>query len=220
MIKWQIWLIAGAIFLLFFIFSKKFRTFVVTTVIVGSLIAVAYYFYLQSIPHKPSYNPKHYLINIITPCKVSSKYEAQVLQWCGLITHYAKIEGLDPNLVAAVITKESRGNPEACNPEACNPAGHMMINNIEICGSKSGAIGLMQIMPSDGLAAVHPCGCFTTRPPALELLNPEVNIAYGTDMLSASNAAADPRNALFSYGPANVGYAYADDVLATYYANQ
>ncbi len=158
---------------------------------------------------KPSKNPADYPLNN-TPCEVNASYGSTVLQWCGLITYYAKARGLDPNFIAAVITQESGGNPEACDPN-----GHMVVNGIAICGSSSGAIGLMQVMPSDGLSGSK-YSVFKNRPTSLQLLNPELNIAYGTKMLSSGGAATNPREALFHYGPANVGYYYADIVMSIY----
>ena len=70
-------------------------------------------------------------------CSVSSAYPDSILQWCDLITLYADENGLDPNLLAAVMLQESGGNPDAY--------------------SHSGAVGLMQIMPRDGIAASFQC---------------------------------------------------------------
>jgi hypothetical protein len=53
--------------------------------------------------------------------------------------------------------------------------------------SSSGAIGLMQVMPRDGIAATFFCGdqaCFSKRPSSDELLDPDFNIAYGTRLLA------------------------------------
>jgi hypothetical protein len=51
-----------------------------------------------------------------------------VLRWESLIVRYAEERNLDPDFIAAVIWKESKGNPEA--------------------RSIVGAVGLMQLMPS------------------------------------------------------------------------
>ena len=137
-------------------------------------------------------------------CNLSSGYSQEVRQWCGLIEEYSRQAGLEPNLVAAVITQESGGNPRAY--------------------SSSGAVGLMQVMPRDGLAAGFMCingPCFASRPSMEELYNPEFNISYGTKMLSGLvNKYGSIREALVAYGPRDVGYYYADKVLAIYNNNR
>ncbi len=133
-------------------------------------------------------------------CSISPRYPDKVRRWCALIEQYAAENGLDPNLIAAVILQESGGNPEAY--------------------SKSGAVGLMQVMPRDGLAANFMCKngpCFASRPSMDELFDPEFNIAYGTRMLAGLiKRTGDVREALRAYGPINVGYYYADLVLKIY----
>jgi hypothetical protein len=135
--------------------------------------------------------------NTSQDCAVSKKYPEKVLQWCGMITQYAKKRGLEPDLVAAVILQESGGNPGAY--------------------SSSGAVGLMQIMPRDGLAAGFTCKngpCFGNRPSSVELEDPEYNIAYGTKLLSSlEQKYGSLREALKAYGPMDMGYGYADIVL-------
>ena len=101
-------------------------------------------------------------------CRVSTRFPESVLQWCGLITLYADKSGLSPDLIAAVILQESGGKPQAY--------------------SHSGAVGLMQVMPRDGLAAKFMCKngpCFRDRPTIEELRNPEFNIHYGTKLLAS-----------------------------------
>lgn len=133
-------------------------------------------------------------------CNVSKQYPPTILQWCDLITHYAERRGLPPDLVAALIWQESGGNPLAY--------------------SRSGAVGLMQVMPHDGLAASFNCvngPCFKDRPSTAELKDPEFNVSYGTKMLAGLvNKRGNLREALKSYGPMNVGYYYADKVLGIY----
>lgn len=137
-------------------------------------------------------------------CQVSSQYPNEIYQWCGLITHFANQAGLSPDLVAAIIYQESGGNPEAY--------------------SKSGAVGLMQVMPRDGIARQFQCingPCFSNRPTIDELRNPEFNIQYGTQMLRRlEDHTGDIREALRSYGPMDVGYYYADKVLGIYQAHK
>jgi soluble lytic murein transglycosylase-like protein len=133
-------------------------------------------------------------------CQVSDKFPSKILQWCELITSYAIQNSLSPDLIASVIWQESGGNPTAY--------------------SKSGAVGLMQVMPKDGKAAAFMCvngPCFSNRPSTAELNDPEFNVAYGTEMLAELyQRRGTIRDALMSYGPMNVGYYYADKVLNIY----
>ena len=133
-------------------------------------------------------------------CQINKNFPNNLLQWCNLITKYANQNQVDPNLIAAMIWQESGGDPEAY--------------------SKSGAVGLMQIMPRDGLAANFQCingPCFKSRPTIQELLDPEYNIQFGTKMISnLINRHGNERDALKAYGPMNVDYYYADIVLGIY----
>ena len=133
-------------------------------------------------------------------CQVSPSFPSSVLQWCDLITRYADSHGLEPDLVAGLILQESGGDPTAY--------------------SKSGAVGLMQVMPKDGLAADFMCPngpCFSGRPSTEKLQDPEFNIAYGTKMLAdLLEKYGNLRDALRSYGPMDVGYYYADKVLGIF----
>jgi hypothetical protein len=133
-------------------------------------------------------------------CVVSSKFPPAILQWCELITRYAKKRGLPPDLVAALIWQESGGDPLAY--------------------SGSGAVGLMQVMPRDGLAASFTCAggpCFSGRPTIRELQDPEYNIAYGTKLFAGLlGRHGDIREALKYYGPRDVGYYYADKVFGLF----
>ena len=130
-------------------------------------------------------------------CSISPNYPQSILQWCQLIERYARDNGLDPNLVSAVMLQESAGSPDAY--------------------SKSGAVGLMQVMPRDGKAAGFMCKngpCFADRPSMNELFDPEYNVAYATRMLAdLISRHGDVRNALRAYGPMDVGYYYADLVI-------
>ncbi|MEW5872698.1 MAG: transglycosylase SLT domain-containing protein [Chloroflexota bacterium] len=133
-------------------------------------------------------------------CAVSDRFPGSVLQWCELITSYANQHGLPPDLVAALIWQESGGDPVAY--------------------SRSGAVGLMQVMPRDGLAAAFTCvngPCFSNRPSTEQLKDPEFNIAYGTKMLAGLvKRYGDLREALHSYGPMDGGYSYADKVMGLF----
>jgi hypothetical protein len=136
-------------------------------------------------------------------CRVSSSFPQGILQWCELITRYADQHSLDPNLIAAVMLQESGGQ--------------------HLAYSHSGAVGLMQVMPRDGIAQKFMCKngpCFTNRPTISELEDPDFNIAYGTRMLAGLNSRfGNIRDALKSYGPMDVGYSYADKVLAIFERN-
>jgi soluble lytic murein transglycosylase-like protein len=133
-------------------------------------------------------------------CQVNRNYPGKILQWCELITEYALRRGIEPDLLAALILQESGGNPEAY--------------------SHSGAVGLMQVMPRNGLAASFMCSngpCFQNRPTIAELKDPEFNISYGTKMLAGlKKKHGNIRDALKYYGPADVGYYYSDIVLSLY----
>lgn len=135
-----------------------------------------------------------------TDCQVSGSFPDKILRWCDQITKFAEKNDLDPDLVAALVLQESGGNPSAY--------------------SKSGAVGLMQVMPRDGLAAGFSCvngPCFANRPSINQLEDPNFNIQYGTNMLAGLiDKHGDVREALKAYGPMNVGYYYADIVLGLF----
>jgi len=134
----------------------------------------------------------------------ADQYPENIQPWCDMIEASTQKYELDPFLVAAVITQESGGNPDAY--------------------SDSGAVGLMQVMPRDGLAATCE-GCFnaqgvnyfTDRPTMAELFDPAFNIDCGSEYLAGRIAAwGSIREGVFHYGPSDVGYTYADKVLAIY----
>ena len=156
----------------------------------------------QSIPANIPSNSDQYQTDssIITNCNLNLSYPDEVLQWCEFITKYSLQQGLDPNLVAALVLQESGGNYLAM--------------------SHSGAVGLMQVMPRDGIAASFSCAngpCFANRPTISELRDPEFNISYGTNMLSnLLSRYGSMREALRAYGPMDMGYFYADKVLGIY----
>lgn len=135
-----------------------------------------------------------------SPCKISGKFSTNILQWCQEISFYSTQFGLPPDLVASVMLQESGGNPMAY--------------------SHSGAVGLMQIMPRDGIAESFICingPCFKNRPTIKELQDPVFNIEYGTRMLAGLiSKYGNFRDALKFYGPMDVGYSYADKVLAIF----
>jgi soluble lytic murein transglycosylase-like protein len=133
-------------------------------------------------------------------CQVSLSYPIGILQWCAIITEQAEQSGLPADLVAALILQESGGDASAY--------------------SRSGAVGLMQVMPRDGIAAGFECingPCFASRPTIEELQDPGFNVEYGSQMLAGLVATlGSQREALKAYGPMDVGYSYADRVLAIY----
>jgi len=135
-----------------------------------------------------------------TVCSLGGKYPEEIVKWCSLIETYATKNGLTANLLAAVILQESGGNPQAY--------------------SSDGAVGLMQVMSRDGLAASFNCPagpCFARRPSMDQLFDPEFNIAYGSEMLAGLiQKYKSTREGLKYYGPSGVGYHYADTVLAIF----
>ena len=82
--------------------------------------------------------------------------------------------------------------------------------------SKSGAVGLMQIMAKD-TSSVMPY-LFVNRPMSSELKNPAFNILWGVDYLATlyHHWGESWREALHHYGPIGIGYDYADFVLNLY----
>lgn len=124
-------------------------------------------------------------------------------RWGTLITKYARHYQVDPDLLAAIITVESSGNPDAV--------------------SHAGAVGLMQVMP------YHPSR-FRTRPPASHLYDPDNNIAWGGRILREELdwAGGDIYKALMAYydgrhralNPLPRTRHYADKVLGYYRAAQ
>ena len=151
-------------------------------------------------PSSPDTEHEGTSADVLAECVVSRKYPEKITRWCNLISLYATKRNLDPDFVAAVILQESGGNAKAY--------------------SSSGAVGLMQIMPRDGLAASFMCSagpCFANRPRIAQLEDPEFNIDFGTRMLAnLKKRHGNLRDALKAYGPMDVGYYYADKVLGLY----
>jgi len=150
--------------------------------------------------NKPQFNSSP--ANLVNN-SLSENFPQSIQKWREEIETSAAENNLDPNLIAAVMLQESGGQPSVI--------------------SSSGAVGLMQIMPRDGLASKFICNetpCFVNRPTIQELLDPIFNINYGARMLSGlSINLGSMRNALKSYGPMDVGFYYADIVLSIYYQN-
>jgi soluble lytic murein transglycosylase-like protein len=99
---------------------------------------------------------------------ISPVFTPEVQYWGGKIKTWAAAAGLDPNLVATVMQIESCGDPRAL--------------------SRSGAIGLFQVMPYHFAAGDDPYA-------------PDTNAQRGLDYLKRSFEAArgDPRLALAGY---------------------
>jgi len=154
----------------------------------------------QQSKDKQAAPPKNKRTKNHTKCEVSDVFPASILQWCELITDYGHQRNLPPDLIAAVMLQESGGDAQAY--------------------SHSGAVGLLQVMPHDGLAANFMCQngpCFSKRPSMKELYDPKFNIEYGTGMLAnLKGKYGNYRDALKAYGPGDMGYVYADKVLAIY----
>ncbi len=133
-------------------------------------------------------------------CQVNQAFPASITQWCSPITDAAKRYGVDPNLVAAMMLQELGGDPSAY--------------------SKSGAVGLLQVMPRDGLAASFRCGngpCFAGRPTIAELQDPAFNLDYGTKMLAGLIAKhGSIREGLRYYGGTAYGDTYINKVMGIY----
>jgi hypothetical protein len=121
-----------------------------------------------------------------------------ISQWSRWILHWADARELDPDLVAAVIRKESIGQASAEGPY--------------------GSVGLMMVMPAEKSG-------MSWRPSAEELKTPNVNIRWGTGMLKEilRETGGDLPGALAAYnggwGQINLPSTqrYAQNVL-TYYA--
>lgn len=132
-------------------------------------------------------------------CEFYDRYPAKVQPWCALIEAAANKpeHEVDALLIASVMLQESGGQPEIM--------------------SSSGAVGLMQVMPSDGISAGFQCingPCFAGRPTIEQLKDPTTNVFYAANMLHGLiERYGDIREALKSYGPFDVGYRYADQVL-------
>lgn len=194
------------------------RQYIFPGAIVGSLILASFgYSVMASVPVQPAEEARSQNLpaeksadettsipvsqeKSSSDCQVNNAFPANIRQWCKQITRHARNNNLDPDLIAALIWQESGGNPKAI--------------------SKSGAVGLMQVMPRDGLAASFQCingPCFANRPTIEELEKPNFNIKFGTAMLSGLlKKYGNIREALKFYGPMDVGYYYADKVIGIF----
>lgn len=120
-----------------------------------------------------------------------------VLFYCNEIIDTSRRYNLEPELVSSIILLESGGDSNAI--------------------SQSGAVGLMQIMSSDGLSRQLYGDYFFDRPTVSELLNPVYNIEWGVSHLAGLvENYRDLREALYHYGPIDVGYDYADSIMSMF----
>jgi hypothetical protein len=117
-----------------------------------------------------------------THTALSSIWDTRISRWAGLILQEAARRKLDPDLLAALIWRESRGDPSAIGP--------------------GGSVGLMQIMPKEA--------GFSWRPSRNELLVPSTNVGWGTATLAQiiMQARGDVSSALAAY---NGGWEKAND---------
>ena len=130
------------------------------------------------------------VVEAIDP-SLSSFWPESIQIWGPLLSQHQ----VNPDLLAAIMYVESRGQPEAI--------------------SRAGAVGLMQVMPQSKIS---------DRPPTQELLNPEFNIQWGVRVLEEYTAyfEGDLYQGLAAYymGPSRAheeaGRWYADKVLALY----
>ncbi|HEX8923530.1 MAG TPA: hypothetical protein VF828_02250 [Patescibacteria group bacterium] len=138
-------------------------------------------------------------------------YPDEVMQWCPMVEEFAARDGLDPNRELAKILIESNGNPEA--------------------ESNQGAKGLRQEMTRDGAAGTKMCTnglCFNScktnppdiyqsdlscRPTLAEMADPKTNLDYSSwHQKKLVEIIGNEFNAYVSYGPANYGNRYAQEI--------
>jgi hypothetical protein len=100
----------------------QYRYFILTVVLTAAVIAFAFPYSSLAESGAPSTG------DTSADSVLSAYWPYSVRRWESIIVQYAEERALDPNFVAAVIWKESKGNPEA--------------------RSIVGAVGLMQLMPS------------------------------------------------------------------------
>jgi hypothetical protein len=167
-------------------------------ILLGSLVLILVARFLTSTqPAAAATQQPENIVQNEKDCSLTSVPDS-IRKWCGAIESASANYGVNPELVAAVMMQESGGQSDVI--------------------SASGAVGLMQVMPSDGIAAGFMCAngpCFAARPTTEQLLDPEFNIDYGVRMLAGLlERYGNERDALKAYGPYNVEYYYADKVLA------
>ncbi len=128
--------------------------------------------------------------------QLSPYWGGGITQWEDLILTYARQENLDPDFLASVVWRESFGLVDA--------------------SSYMGAVGLMQVMPAEA--------GYAGRPTREELLDPEVNMRFGTEILVLAISMADGDiframtlyNGGSTYADTNEARGYAQDVITLY----
>ena len=100
----------------------QYRYFILTVVLVAAVIAFVFPYPSLAVGGDLSTG------DVSVESVLSAYWPYSVLRWESIIVPYAEERNLDPDFIAAVIWKESKGNPKA--------------------RSIVGAVGLMQLMPS------------------------------------------------------------------------
>ena len=129
---------------------------------------------------------------------LSPYWGGAISQWGRLILYWSNLREIDPDLVAAVIRKESIGRADAQGPQ--------------------GATGLMMVMPAEASG-------LSWRPSAEQLKQPSLNLRWGTGILREiiEDSDGNLKSALAAYNGGwdqlhlTVTEEYAQSVL-TYYA--
>jgi hypothetical protein len=126
-----------------------------------------------------------------------------VLQYSDLVLKYCPPKHIDVNLCLAIMLQESGGQTGII--------------------SKDGAVGVMQVMPRDGVASTFMCTqsngseipCFWNRPTTEELKDDDTNVNVATDIYyDYRDLTNDAREARQLYGPL-----YKDPALKYYYSD-
>ncbi len=120
---------------------------------------------------------------------LSPYWSRKILRWESLIVQEANRRGLDPDLIASLVWMESRGDATAIGPV--------------------GSVGLMQVMPKEE--------GFSWRPSKQALLDPSLNLFWGTRTLSIiiQQGNGDIFNSLAAY---NAGWEQIDYRRPRYFA--
>jgi hypothetical protein len=133
--------------------------------------------------------------------QLSDLHPDRIQQWEEIIEECSREAGIDPDLMGALIDMESGGDPLAY--------------------SSSGAVGLGQVMPKDGIAAGFECingPCFASRPSIKELQDPKTNVCFSANMLAGQIRKNGLERGLMNYGPADeqVARKYAENIKSLY----
>lgn len=137
------------------------------------------------------------------PNRINASWPETIQQWGGWITKYADDNGLDPNLVAAVMYRESwfpetyTGGWNRC-PDGPNSAS---------CTSTAGAIGPMQVMPLHQKAGENLRDVETNIKKGCAILRTYIDY-MGSELGGLAAYNAGPGGA-----KAGGGWGYAKDVL-------